>query len=88
MRLKQSFRNKTDKPQFINLELSTSRYRLNPNEELILFYDADQEWGDAGAALSIEFITVYDRLELVIWTGEVDMFFADGRTAPQDFDCS
>ena len=39
-KLKQSFHNSTDRPQFINLELSTGRFRLNPNEELILFYDA------------------------------------------------
>jgi len=72
-RLRQSFQNNTDRPQFINLELSTARFRLNPKEELILFYDADEEQDELGAALRIEFVAGWE------------MFFPDGRPAPLDY---
>lgn len=85
-KLKQSFQNKTDRPQFINLELSTARFRLNPNEELVLFYEANRVQDALGATLRIEFITDGDQLELVVWTHEDQMFFGDGRPAPRDFD--
>jgi hypothetical protein len=85
-KLKQSFQNKTDRPQFINLELSTSRYRLAPGEELILFYDADKVQDETGSALRIEIISDGDRTELVVWTHEDQLFFADGRPAPRDYD--
>ena len=85
MRLKQSFQNKTDRPQFINLELSTARFRLNPHDELVLFYDADKVQDELGATLRVEFIASDDGIELCVWTNEVEMFFPDGRRAPQDF---
>jgi hypothetical protein len=28
----------------------------------------------------------YDSIELVVWTAEEEMFFPDGRPAPQDHD--
>ena len=84
-KLKQSFHNSTDRPQFINLELSTARFRLNPNEELILFYDAADVRNEGGAALRIDFIAGYDGIELCVWTGEDEMFFPDGRPAPRDY---
>jgi len=84
-RLRQSFQNNTDRPQFINLELSTARFRLNPKEELILFYDADEEQDELGAALRIEFVAGWDGIELCVWTAEVEMFFPDGRPAPLDY---
>jgi hypothetical protein len=80
MKLKQTFRNSTDKPQFITLELSTARYRLDPNEELVLFYEPERE------PLEIEFIIDGDGLELLVWTAESEMFFPDGRPGPQDYD--
>jgi len=83
-KLKQSFQNKTDRPQFITLELSTFRYRLNPGEELVLLYDADKVQDGLGAALRIEIYTDGDQIELIVWTQEVQMFFADGLPAPQD----
>jgi hypothetical protein len=83
---RQTFRNNTDKPLFINLELSTARYRLKPNEELVLFYDPTDVQDNEGSALRIEFITDADRLQLVLWTGESQMFLPDGRPAPEDFD--
>jgi hypothetical protein len=83
---KQTFRNNTGKPLIINLELSTSRYRLKPHDELFLFYDpADDPHNDSSAALAIEFITVADGLELVLWTAESELFLPDGNPAPQDF---
>jgi hypothetical protein len=85
-KLKQSFQNKTDRPQFINLELSTARFRLGPDEELILFYNADDVQDQGGATLRIELINGHDGTELVVWTHEDEMFFADGRPAPQSFD--
>ncbi|WP_340318034.1 hypothetical protein [Rhizorhabdus argentea] len=44
---KQTFHNPTDTTLFLNLELSTARFRLDPGEELILHYDTDdgpQDW--------------------------------------------
>jgi hypothetical protein len=84
---KQIFRNNTGKPLIINLELSTARYRLKPNEELVFFFDpADDPHNEGSAALRIEFITDADELQVVLWTGEGLMFLPDGRPAPQDFD--
>lgn len=85
MRLKQSFQNKTDRPQFIFLELSTARFRLNPNQELVLFYDSDKVQDQLGAALRIELVPSYGEIELVVWTHEDQMFFPDGRPAPRDY---
>ena len=85
-KLKQSFRNGTDRPQFINLELSTARFRLNPNEELVLFYEAGKAQDALGATLRTEFVMNGDQLELVVWTDEYQMFFNDGHPAPRDFD--
>lgn len=86
MRLKQSFQNKTDRTQFINLELSAARFRLDPNVELILHYNAVDERNRGGCALRVELIASGDSVELVIWTAEEEMFFPDGRPAPQDHD--
>ena len=56
-KLKQTFRNPTNTPLFVNLELSTSRFRLRPGETLILSYDsADLPADEHGAALGIEVI--------------------------------
>ena len=79
-KLKQTFRNSTGKPQFITLELSTVRYRLDPKKELVLFYDPNDD------PLEIEFIAHCDGLELLVWTSEQQMFFTDGRPGPEDYD--
>jgi hypothetical protein len=65
--------------------LSTSRYCLKPGEELVLFYDPEQVQDELGATLRIEIFTSLDQIELIVWTNEMEMFFADGRPAPQDF---
>jgi hypothetical protein len=86
-KLKQTFHNPGDAPLFLNLELSTSRFRLNPGEELILLYDpTDRPVDEHGAALRIEMIQGADGPELVIWTAEQEMFFPNGEPAPEDYD--
>jgi hypothetical protein len=85
-RRKQSFRNRTNRPQFINLELSTARFRLDPGEELVLFYDGGRIEDGSSSSPKIEFISGLDGVELVVWTEEDEMFLADGRPAPQNFD--
>lgn len=82
----ESFHNPGNSPFFINLELATSRFRLDPGEELILLYDsAEGAVDEHGAALRIEIIQGEDGPELVIWTAEQEMFLPDGRTAPRDY---
>ena len=85
-RLKQSFQNRTDRAQIINLELSTARFRLEPGEVLILNYDPEDVQDELGASLRIELIADGDHVELVVWTCEEEMFFPDGRPAPRNYD--
>jgi hypothetical protein len=86
-KLKQTFHNPGDAPIFVNLELSTSRFRLNPGEELILFYDpSDRPVDEHGAALRIGMIQGADGPELVVWTAEDEMFLPSGETAPKNYD--
>ena len=84
-RLKQSFRNGTEQPQFINLEVSTARFRLEPGQSLFLSYDSDDVVDEHGSALNIEVIADGRSVEFVVWTNESEMFFADGRPAPCDY---
>jgi hypothetical protein len=85
-KLKQTFHNPTDAPFFVNLELSTSRFRLAPGAELILFYDpTDRPADDHGAVLRIELIRGADGPELIVWTAEDEMFYPSGEAAPLDF---
>jgi hypothetical protein len=85
-KLKQTFHNPGDAPLFLNLELSTSRFRLGPGEELILLYDpADRAVDQHGASLRIEVMQGADGPELVVWTAEEEMFLPDGQRAPKDY---
>jgi hypothetical protein len=85
-KLQQTFHNPGDTPLFLNLELSTSRFRLNPAEELILFYDpTDCPVDEHGAALRIEIIRGADGPESVIWANEQEIFFPNGKAAPKDY---
>jgi hypothetical protein len=85
-KLKQTFGNPTNAPLFINLELSTARFRVNPGEELILFYDPDERAIDEhGAVLKIELVKGQNGAELVVWTSEQEMFHPDGRVAVRDY---
>ncbi|WP_375197990.1 hypothetical protein [Sphingobium sp.] len=85
-KLRQTFANPTESTIFLNLELSTSRFRLNPGEELMLLYDpADRAADGNGSTLRIELVQGTDCIELVIYTAESVMFYPDGRAAPLDF---
>lgn len=87
-KLKQAFANRTSHAIFLNLELSTSRFRLNPGEELVLLYDPrHRSWDEDGndSPLRIEIVPGPDGHELVIWTAESEMFHTDGRKAQWDF---
>lgn len=82
----QSFHNSTDAPFFLNLELSTARFRLDPGKELVLHYDTEGRPQDShGSPLRVELIQGADGAELVIWTYEHQMFHPDGRVAARDY---
>ena len=84
-RLRQAFRNSTDRPLIIFLELSTSRYRLAPEEQLVLFYD-DHDCGDGpDTPLVIEYAMDGENPQITIWTQENTMFRSDGAEADMDF---
>ena len=87
-RLRQAFKNSTQRPLFIFLELSTSRYRLEPGEELILFYDSDDQGNGPDTPLSIEYAMEGEYAHITIWTGEDAMFNLDGSEAELDFSLS
>jgi hypothetical protein len=83
---KYAFKNRTAKPQFVNLELSASRFRVDPGEELILLSDPVDPRNERGCALSVELILNGRATELVVWTAATQMFHSDGRPAAQCFD--
>jgi len=84
-RLKQAFKNSTDGPLIIFLELSTSRYRLAPGEELVLFYDSHDCGNGPDMPLSIECAIEGANPHITIWTQENTMFRSDGTEADMDF---
>ncbi len=86
-RLTQVFRNTTKRSLIISMELSTSRYRLAPEEELLLFYDAEEDEHNAHRApLVIEFVMDGEEMQLTVWTVEVGMFHSDGTPARMSYD--
>jgi hypothetical protein len=82
MKARLSLANTTDRPQFISLELSTARFRLDPGEEAILAYDATETQDGHGSVLRIEFVDG----ELVIWTGEDTLLSPDGTPQPRNYE--
>lgn len=85
-KIKQTFANPTREPIYLNLELSASRFRLGPGEELILLYDPSDTAADGnGSALRIEVIPGCDCIEMAIYTAESQLHYPDGRPAPLDF---
>lgn len=82
MKARLSLANTTDRPQFVSLELSTARFRLDPGEEAILAYDATETQDGHGSALRIEFVSG----ELVIWTSENVLLSPDGMPLPRNYD--
>jgi hypothetical protein len=85
-KLKETFHNPTGAPLFVNLELSTSRFRLAPGAQLILYYDpTDRAADEHGSALRIEVAQDGNGLELVIWTAGEKLFHPNGDQAQLDF---
>ena len=86
-RLKHGIRNSSDKPQFVNFELSTARYRLPPRGELYFFYESEME-GSVAEPLIVDFIESYGIVEIVIWTNfgsEEGPFLVNGDEAMSDY---
>ena len=84
-RLRQVFRNGADTPLILVLELSTARFRLGPDEELTLFYDADARGNGPHTPLRIEYTLDGPKPEIVIYTQEHRMFRSDGSEADTDY---
>ena len=82
-KLKQTFSNDTMKAQFVNLELSTSRFKIDPGQELVLVYESSSVQDSLGSSLRISFIDNCGYIEMVVWTSESEMYHADGRLAEQ-----
>jgi len=85
-RLTQSFENRSDKPQFIMLELSTARFRLGPGEELILHYNSEDVQDQRGSSLRVDLVEAGDYVEMSVWTHEDEMYLPDGSPAPTNYD--
>ena len=75
-KLTQVFRNETDQPLFIVLEIATPRYKLAPGEELLLRYEPKQD-----APVVIEFENYKGGVGLTIWTREDEILHPDGTPA-------
>ena len=85
-KLRQTFRNSTDRTMFVTLELATSRYRLVPGDELILICDAgDAPSDEHGSLVRTEVISGPDGVELLVWTSAATLTRADGTSAPLDY---
>jgi hypothetical protein len=82
MRLKQSFVNSTGRPQFITLELSTARFRLEPGDEAILSYESGEIQDEHASALRVELVDG----ELVVWTSEEMLTYPDGTPLRRNYD--
>lgn len=84
-RLKQVFKNSSDRPLIIFLELSTARYRIPPGEELILFYDSDDEGNGPNMPLSIEYAVEGQYPHITVWTRQDTMYLPDGTEARTNY---
>lgn len=65
-RLKHIIRNSTGQSQFVNFELSTHRYRLEPAQEMYFFYESDFPRPDEPPLIT-DFIDNDGIVEIVIW---------------------
>lgn len=84
-RLKQVFHNSSNQSLIIFLELSTSRYRIEPGAALTLYYDDRSDADGAGAPLRIEYETDRGDPQLTVYTDEDTMFLANGAEADTDY---
>lgn len=89
-RLKHTIKNSTSQPQFVNFELSTHRYRLDPGQEIYFFYETDFPRPDEPPLIT-DIIDHDGILEIVIWTNfgsEEGPFLQDGSEAMTDWGSS
>ena len=85
--LTQVFKNKTDKPIIIMLELSTARYRLAPGEELLLRYKPERvKYHPYDASIVIEFEDYQGGLGMVVHSQNDEMLGPDGQPSKMTCD--
>ena len=87
-RAKHIIRNSTNRPQFVTFELSTSRYRLNPGNELSFYYETDFIRPDEPPLIT-DYAEGDHGTEIVIWTNfgsEEGPFLPNGEEAITDWD--
>lgn len=86
-RLKHTIKNRSSQPQFVNFELSTQRYRLEPGQEMYFFYESDFPRPDEPPLIT-DFIDNDGIIEIVIWTNfgsEEGPFLQNGEEAMTDW---
>jgi hypothetical protein len=89
-RLKHTIKNSTSQPQFVNFELSTQRYRLEPGQEMYFYYESDFPRPDEPPLIT-DFIDNDGTIEIVIWINfgsEDGPFLQNGEEAMTDWDPS
>jgi hypothetical protein len=87
-RAKHVIRNSTDKPQFVNFELSTQRFRLNPGDELSFYYETEFARSDEPPLIT-DYVEGVHGTEIVIWTNfgsEEGPFLPNGEEAITNWD--
>lgn len=84
-RMKQVFANCSDQSLVLFLEMSTARFRLEPGEEMILFYDDAAHVDGPGAPLRIVYVIDGASPQITIYTDEDTMFLPDGTEAELDY---
>ena len=85
-KLAQVFRNILDRPLIINLEMSTSRYRIEPGNELVLWYEPKKSWEPHGPPISIEVRMDSGNISLTVHTIECELFHTDGQLAEMNYE--
>ncbi|RYD42526.1 MAG: hypothetical protein EOP63_12650 [Sphingomonadales bacterium] len=86
-RLKHTIKNSTGQSQFVNFELSTHRYRLEPGQEMYFFYESDFPQPDEPPLIT-DFIDNDGIVEIVIWTNfgsEEGPFLQNGEEPMTDW---
>ena len=86
MKLNQVFENRTSKTLVVNLEPYLSRYKLEPNEEIVLHYNHDETTDGPCAPVRVELIESGGNIELNVWAADDQMYLKDGSPAPLRYD--
>ena len=87
-RAKHVIRNTTGNPQFVNFELSTHRYRLEPGDELSFYYETEFVRPDEPPLIT-DYVDGVHGTEIVIWTNfgsEEGPFLPNGEEAITNWD--